>query len=48
MNARSEHMRAMGFWRKSSDPPSAIMLHGQDGGISVWLTADGGYSVAAA
>ena len=43
---RDPHMRAMGFWRKTTDEPSPVMLHGQDGGLLVWLTPAGGYEVA--
>ena len=45
--ARDEHMRAMGFWRKSTDPPSPLMLHGEQGGVTVWLDDEGGYSLTA-
>ena len=41
--ARVPHMRAMGFWLLSGDPPSPIMLHGEQGGVTVWLSDDGRY-----
>ena len=41
--ARDEHMRAMGFWRKSTDPPSPLMLHGEQGGLLVRLDDSGNY-----
>jgi hypothetical protein len=41
----SERMRAMGFWRLSTDPVQPVMLHGADGGVTVWLADDGGYSL---
>jgi hypothetical protein len=44
--ARSEHMRARGFWRKSSDPVIPLMLHGEQSGVLVHLTPEGGYEVA--
>ena len=34
-------------WLGQSDEPQPIMLHGADGGVTVWLTADGGYSTEA-
>lgn len=48
---RDPDMEAMGFWRrrngleKPGDYP--IMLHGQGGGVLVWLTPDGGYALKA-
>jgi hypothetical protein len=35
-----------GFWLRSTQDATAepIMLHGQDGGMTVWLTEDGRYS----
>lgn len=45
---RDPHMNEAGFWRrrnareKPGDYP--VMLHGKDGGITVWLAPDGGYS----
>ncbi len=48
---RDPHMEAMGFWRrrngqeKPGDYP--IMLHGEFGGVQVYLTPDGGYSLQA-
>ncbi len=45
------HMNAMGFWRlrngreKPGDYP--IMLHGQQGGTTVWLDTAGGYAATA-
>jgi len=44
--ARDEHMREAGFWRKQSDPDVPVMLHGRQSGVLVWLTGDGGYQVA--
>jgi hypothetical protein len=44
--ARDEHMRVKGFWRKSSDPVVPLMLHGEQSGVLVWLTPEGGYRVA--
>ena len=44
--ARDEHMRAMGFWRFSTDPVIPLMLHGEQSGVLVRLTPEGGYEVA--
>ena len=41
--ARDPHYREMGFWRKSSDEPSPVMLHGSQGGVTVWLNDLGHY-----
>ena len=38
---RDARMRTMGFWRKSSDPPVPLFLHGKK---RVWLDEAGGYS----
>ena len=44
-----EHMHGMGFWLRDGEDPSEtpVMLHGIQGGVTVWLTADGGYSLTA-
>lgn len=44
--SRDPHMRAMGFWRKSTDPRIPLMLHGEQSGVLVWLTPEGGYRTA--
>lgn len=41
---RDEHSRAQGFWRRSTDEPSPVMIHGNGGGMTFWLTATGAYS----
>lgn len=43
---RDEHMHAAGFWLESWQDPASepVMLHGADGGITVWLTDDGEYA----
>jgi hypothetical protein len=45
---RDPHMNAMGFWLRRWEHPALtpIMLHGESGGVLVWLTPDGGYSQA--
>ncbi len=40
---RDARYRAMGFWLYSSDEPQPVMLHGEQGGATVWLTDDGRY-----
>jgi hypothetical protein len=44
---RKKHMQAQGFYLESWQDPRAepIMLHGEDGGVTVWLTDDGEYSL---
>ena len=44
--SRSAHMHERGFWLRSGEDPRLVpvMLHGLQGGIAVWLTADGRYS----
>ena len=44
---RKKHMQAQGFYLESWQDPRAepIMLHGQDGGVTVWLTDDGEYAL---
>lgn len=46
---RIDEMHAAGFWLRADENPAEvpILLAGADGGIKVWLTADGGYSTAA-
>jgi hypothetical protein len=41
--SRDEHMNAAGFWLRNGQDPRTepIMLHGEDGGVTVWLAADG-------
>lgn len=41
--SRDDAMNAMGFWLKNGQDPRAepIMLHGEDGGMAVWLAEDG-------
>ncbi len=43
---RNLHMHAMGYYLESWQDPRAepVMVHGLQGGASVWLTADGKYS----
>ena len=49
--ARDEHMRAAGFWLTSTQDATAepVMLHdaSDGGGLTVWLTPDGGYALQA-
>ena len=42
----SDRMKAMGFVLLSTQDPAAesVMLHGQQSGVTVWLTPEGGYS----
>jgi len=40
---RDARYRAMGFWLYSTDEPQPIMLYGEQGGVTVWLSADGRY-----
>lgn len=40
---RDARYRAMGFWLYSADEPQPVMLHGEQGGVTVWLTDDGRY-----
>lgn len=44
----SGRMKAMGFVLLSTQDPAAepVMLHGEQGGATVWLTKDGRYSAA--
>lgn len=44
--ARDPDLHAQGFWLWSWQDPEAepVMLHGADGGITVWLTDDGEYA----
>jgi hypothetical protein len=43
---RGGHMNAQGFWLWSWQDPRTepVMLHGDGGGITVWLDGTGGYS----
>ena len=42
-------MQARGYWLESWQDPRAepVMIAGEDGGVTVWLTDDGGYSLTA-
>lgn len=44
---REAHLNAQGFWLWSWQDPRAepVMIHGENGGATVWLTDDGGYSL---
>lgn len=43
---RDAHMHEMGFWLEEHEDPREvpIMLHGEYGGATVWLTDDGWYA----
>jgi hypothetical protein len=47
--SRDVHMHGMGFWLEEGENPELVpvMLHGEYGGVTVWLTGAGGYSTAA-
>lgn len=46
---REDDMEAMGFWLESTANPAleSLMLHGDQGGVTVWLAADGSYAYEA-
>jgi len=43
---RDREMQAQGYWLESWQDPRTepVMIHGAQGGMTVWLTADGRYS----
>lgn len=47
--ARDREMQARGYWLESWQDPrtEAVMICGEGGGVTVWLTADGRYSLTA-
>jgi len=46
---RTDEMHAAGFWLRADEDPAQvpIMLAGRDGGMTVWLLADGTYGTEA-
>ena len=46
---RDPHMHAAGFYVESWEDPRLVpvMLHGEQGGVTVWLDEAGGYSLTA-